>query len=219
LPVLFHDSTLLAVDKPSGLLTLPDGYDKAAPHVRSVLEPAWGRVWIVHRLDKETSGVLLLARTAEAHRALNGQFDAHQVRKVYHALVVGSPAWDEYTFDTPLRPNGDRRHRTIPHPQGKSAITHVRVLQRLGNFTLVEAIPATGRTHQIRAHLGFVGGLPLAADALYGCKLSAEALPIARVALHACSLTFTHPTDGQTITLEAPYPADFIFAGNRPNAT
>jgi RluA family pseudouridine synthase len=210
--VLFQDPAILVIDKPSGLPTLPDGYDKSAPHVRSLLEPEWGRLWIVHRLDKETSGVLLMARTPEAHRALNGQFDAHQVTKVYHALVVGSPEWDEQTFDAPLRPNGDRRHRTIPDPRGKSAVTHVRVLQHLGAFTLLEARPATGRTHQIRAHLGFVAGLPLAADALYGCKLPPDALPIARVALHAYSLSVTHPVSETPTTFDAPYPPDFAAA-------
>jgi RluA family pseudouridine synthase len=215
LQLLTLDSTILAISKPAGLPTLPDGYDKAAPHVCSLLEPEWGRLWIVHRLDKETSGVLLLARTAAAHRALNLQFDAHQIEKVYHALVVGSPAWEEHTFDTPLRPNGDRRHRTIPDQAGKPAVTQVKVLQRLGDFTLIEARPATGRTHQIRAHLGFVAGLPLAADTLYGCKLPPDALPIARVALHACSLTFTHPVSGEKLTLEAPYPPDFAALFNQ----
>lgn len=212
LTLLFHDPSILAISKPAGLPTLPDGYDKTAPHVRSLLEPEWGSLWIVHRLDKETSGVLLLARSAAAHRALNLQFDAHQVEKVYHALVVGSPAWDEHIFDTPLRPNGDRRHRTIPHAEGKPAITRVKVLQRLRDFTLIEARPATGRTHQIRAHLGFVAGLPLVADALYGCKMPVAALPMDRIALHACSLTFFHPTNGQKVTVEAPYPSDFAAA-------
>jgi tRNA pseudouridine32 synthase / 23S rRNA pseudouridine746 synthase len=210
--LLYQDPWLLAISKPAGLPTLPDGYNKTAPHVRSLLEGEWGRLWIVHRLDKETSGVLLLARTAAAHRVLNQQFDAHQVTKVYHALVIGSPIWDEQTFDAPLRLNGDRRHRTIPDPNGKPAITQFRVLQRLGAFTLIEACPATGRTHQIRAPLGFVAGLPLAADVLYGCKLPAEALPIARVALHAYSLTITHPANGEPLTIEAPYPDDFAAA-------
>ncbi|MFZ6031075.1 MAG: RluA family pseudouridine synthase [Chloroflexota bacterium] len=211
-PVLWQDEWLLAIHKPAGLPTLPDGYDKTALHVKSLLEAAFGRLWIVHRLDKDTSGVLLLARTAGVHRALNQQFDQHQVVKVYHALVVGSPQWDVRAIDAPLQPNGDRRHRTVPKAGGKPAVTHARVLERLGAYTLIEARPTTGRTHQIRAHLGFVAGLPLVADALYGCKILPEDWPIARVALHACALTVTHPVHGKRLAVEAPYPDDFAGA-------
>lgn len=210
--MLWSDEHILVINKPAGLLTLPDGYDKTVPHVRSLLEPIFGRLWIVHRLDKETSGVLLLARRVAVHRALNLQFDEHQVKKVYHALVVGSPTWEERTVDVPLLPNGDRRHRTIPKANGKTAITHLKVLKRLGAYSLVEARPATGRTHQIRAHLGFVAGLPLVADPLYGCKIPSEDLPIARVALHACSLAFVHPVNGESLVIEESYPDDFCGA-------
>ena len=94
IPILYRDDVLLVINKPAGLPSLPDGYDASAVHVRSLLEPHFGRVWIVHRLDRGTSGVLLLARSAEAHRALNSQFDQRQVSKVYHALVHGSPKWE-----------------------------------------------------------------------------------------------------------------------------
>ena len=87
--VLWHDDSLLVVNKPAGLPSLPDGYQPTAPHLKSVLEPAFGPLWIVHRLDRDTSGVIVLARTAEAHRVLNTQFEKRQVTKVYHALVLG----------------------------------------------------------------------------------------------------------------------------------
>lgn len=200
--ILWCDEALLVINKPAGLPTLPDGYNPSLPHVRSLLEPTYGRLWIVHRLDKETSGVLALARSAEAHRGLNTQFEQHQVTKVYHALVNGSPDWKEKIVNLPLRPNRGHRHRTAVDTQhGKPAVTRLRVLERLGDCTLIEAIPETGRTHQIRAHLAAIG-LPILGDPLYGPATPGEA----RLALHARSLKLTHPTTGEKVRLEAQYP-------------
>jgi tRNA pseudouridine32 synthase / 23S rRNA pseudouridine746 synthase len=213
--LLYADEALLVIHKPAGLPTLPDGYAPDAPHVRSVLEPEYGRLWIVHRLDRETSGVLALARTAQAHRSLNGQFEKHQTIKIYHALVnagsPGGPDWEERTVRLPLRPNGDRRHRTVVDPRaGKPAVTHLRVLERFSGAALIEARPETGRTHQIRAHLA-AEGLPIAADAVYGGgKEESPLLP--RLGLHAFSLEFAHPLSGEPVRFTAPYPDDFAAA-------
>jgi RluA family pseudouridine synthase len=214
--VLWSDDALIVINKPAGLPTLPDGYDRNAPHVKSVLAPLFGPLWIVHRLDRETSGVLLLARSASAPRALNTEFDQRRVTKIYHALVVGNPTWETQTIELPLRPNGDRRHRTVvDHSKGKPAITELRVLERLGDYALLEAAPKTGRTHQIRAHLA-AEGLPIVVDALYG---GGKSLPAAgpapgltRMGLHAYSLTVTHPLSGQSFSIEAPYPEDMASA-------
>jgi RluA family pseudouridine synthase len=224
--VLWSDKAVLAINKPAGLPTLPDGYDREAAHVRSLLEPLYGRLWIVHRLDKETSGALLLARSAAAHRSLNLQFEAHQVEKVYHALAAGAPDWEATTCDLPLRPDGDRRHRTVvDRERGKPAYSELRRLEQFRGCCLVEICPRTGRTHQVRAHLAALG-FPLIGDVLYGGPGSlpgGETAPdpidtqeggalIRRPALHALRLDLLHPQTGAALRLEAPYPADFAGA-------
>jgi RluA family pseudouridine synthase len=222
--ILYDDETLLAVNKPAGLPALPDGYHPDAPHVKRLLEPQYGRLWIVHRLDRQTSGLMLLARSPQAHRALNDQFQSHQMNKTYHALIVGLPPWDETVIDLALRPDGDRRHRTvIDQLRGKPASTHLRLLERFGSFSLVQAVPRTGRTHQLRAHLS-AAGFPILCDALYGGgQRLVASLPssgsggsaaagsglLERMGLHAWSLEFQHPVTHSQMRLEAPYPADF----------
>ena len=222
--ILYSDDALLAVNKPAGLPALPDGYNPEAPHLKRLLEPHYGHLWIVHRLDRQTSGLMLLARTPQAHRALNDQFQFHQVNKTYHALIVGDPLWDETVIDLPLRPDGDRKHRTvIDQSRGKPASTHLRLLERFGRFSLVEAAPRTGRTHQLRAHLS-AEGYPIVCDSLYGGgqrlvtsphaagsggSAAAGAGLLERMGLHAWSLEFQHPVTRSDMRLQAPYPSDF----------
>jgi RluA family pseudouridine synthase len=232
--VLWSDDTVLAVNKPAGLLTIPGGY-QPEPHLRDILEPVFGRLWVVHRLDRDTSGVLVLARSAAAHRALNTQFQEHTTAKVYHALVRGSPEWDQHTVDVALRPNGDRRHRTVALRDDKArnskpALTACRVIERLGEYTLLEAIPKTGRRHQIRAHLAYLG-LYIVADELYRERSThrdgigshpqgnwtdtVEHSLIPRTALHALTLTLLHPLTLESMLFEASYPEDFAIALGR----
>ncbi len=215
IPVLFCDAALLVINKPAGVSTLPDGYDPSLPHIKVLLESQYSRLWVVHRLDKGTSGVLCLARSASAHRLLNTQFEQRQVAKVYRALVSGTPGWQEFTSDQPLRVNGDRQHRTVVDPdKGLPAVTHFKVLERLAGCCLLEAVPETGRTHQIRAHLAGLG-LCIVGDKLY-CRPTAPQptsqglmAPLAgRMLLHALSLELAHPLTGQRVKFTAPYPGD-----------
>lgn len=225
--VLHEDDHLVAVNKPAGVTSAHDAARPDEPDLRALLEARFGRLWLVHRLDRDTSGVIVFARNEAAHRALSEQFEGRDVMKIYHALLVGNPAWTERTADAPLLVDGDRRHRTVVDAvRGKPSVTHFRVLQRLKRYALVEAIPETGRTHQIRVHAALLGH-PIAADDLYGDgkpiflsqlkrdyrSNSAEEIPlIGRTALHARRLKLMHPVTGEPLDLFAPYAKDFNAA-------
>jgi len=205
--VLYQDDYLLAVNKSAGLATVPGGWERDAPSLVKLLEADSGRLWIVHRLDKVTSGVVVYARTAEAHRTLSLLFESHAVVKTYHAIVVGVPKWDEHTARHPLRLNMGHSHRTVvDHSRGKPSGTSFRVLERFSGYSLLEAVPATGRTHQVRVH-AYALGFPLLGDTLYG----APGIDlISRPALHAYSLRFEF--EGKPFSFTAPYPDDLTQA-------
>ncbi|ACL65421.1 pseudouridine synthase [Anaeromyxobacter dehalogenans 2CP-1] len=216
--VLHEDAHLLAVDKPAGRLVIP-GRDGGEPSLREELEARFGRLWVVHRLDRNTSGVLVLARTAAAHRTLNLAFDRGEPRKRYLALVRGVPP-AEQRIEVAIAPGRKGRMRAAApdDPRGKASATVVRRLDAFprhplggGPLALVEALPETGRTHQIRVHLA-AAGTPLAVDPAYGDAApllgpGGEAV-LARTPLHAARLALRHPADGRELVLEAPLPAD-----------
>jgi tRNA pseudouridine32 synthase/23S rRNA pseudouridine746 synthase len=212
------DADLVAVDKPPGRIVVP-GRGEPERTVREEAEAALGPLWVVHRLDRGTSGVLLLARNPDAHRAACLAFERHQVSKRYLALVLGILA-AERRVDVPIAPGRRGRMRAAPggpgSGEGRDASTFVRPLARLPaagglpDLTLVEAFPASGRTHQVRVHLAHIGH-PLAVDPDYG-----EAGPLAvggrllldRTPLHAASLELLHPATGRPLRIEAPLPVD-----------
>jgi tRNA pseudouridine32 synthase/23S rRNA pseudouridine746 synthase len=217
LAVLFQDEHLVAVDKPPGRLVIPG---RGAPErtVHAEAQETFGRLWVVHRLDRGTSGVLVFARTAQAHRALNLAFDRREVEKRYLALVRGTPA-PEARLDAAIAPA--RRGRMRParpgDARGKPAVTVVRLLEAfpprppLPALALVEAAPETGRTHQIRVHLAWAG-TALAVDPDYGdagpLTGTGGTVLLVRTPLHAAALALRHPITGAPLRLEAPLPED-----------
>jgi len=209
IPVLYVDDHLLVVSKPAGLPSLVDGYNREAPYLTGILKETYPALWVVHRLDRQTSGVIVFARTAAAHRDLNTQFEQRRAVKTYHALVQGLPAWDSRSIRLPLRADGDRRHRTVvDHQRGKPAETDLLVLERFDQVALLRATPHTGRTHQIRAHLAAVGH-PIVSDPLYG---GAELSGLPRLGLHAYSLRLFHPGSKGEMEFIAPYVEDMVQA-------
>jgi len=206
LDILYQDEQILVLNKPAGLSVLSEGWEPDAPYLRRMLQEEFGDIWVVHRLDKVTSGVMVFARTAESHRVLNLQFEKHEVEKVYHAIVEGLPSWDEKNCRMPLMVNVGKKHRTAAdHKQGKPSETRFKVIERGKSRALLEARPMTGRTHQIRAHL-YALGYPLLGDILYGAS---ESGLISRPALHALSMAFLHPETGERVIFTAEYPDDF----------
>jgi RluA family pseudouridine synthase len=210
--ILHVDDHVIALDKPAGLPVLPDGWQPESEYVLKRLEREHGRVWLVHRLDKATSGVMILARSAAAHRNLSLQFEGRSAGKIYHALCLGNPSWEEKIARHPLRVNVGHKHRTmVDDREGKPSETRFRVLRRFREYALLEAVLVTGRTHQIRVHACALGH-PLVGDELYGASPTDL---IARPALHSYSLTIDHPATGQRVTFTAAYPPDLEEALER----
>jgi len=207
--IIWSDENILAINKPSGLLTIPDGYHPQLPCAINLLQVTEGQLWVVHRLDKETSGLLLFARNAKAHRFLNGQFQNRQVQKIYHAIITGSPNWDRQEIRLPLKVDGDRKHRTRADlVGGKPAQTDLLVISSFPGYSLVEAHPHTGYTHQIRAHLSAIG-FPIISDPLYDKNSHVHAHILSRLGLHAFQISFLQPDSTTLLALTAPYPDDF----------
>lgn len=208
-PILHADEWLVAVDKPSGLLSVPGiGPDKADCLVAR-LQTAFPGARIVHRLDRDTSGVIVLARDADTHRALSMAFEARAVEKEYEALVEGHVAADRGTVDLPLRKEALGSARQIVHmTEGKESRTDFAVVGRGqddGGFawTRMRLTPFTGRSHQLRVHMLAIGH-PILGDELYAAEPARSAR--ARLALHARRLAFMHPRTGARVEFVAETP-------------
>jgi len=197
--VVYDDQWITVLNKPSGMLTVPGKAldDSLLSRYREAHPEAVGPI-VVHRLDQETSGLVVFAKDKATHKALQQQFEAHSVKKRYIALLDGIVTRDEGVIDLPLRPDVDDRPRQrVDREHGKPAITRYHVLERRGGHTLIALQPLTGRTHQLRVHCSHPLGLncPIVGDRLYGRASS-------RLMLHAQSLTIVHPATGRPLALQ-----------------
>ena len=211
LPVVYEDSALLVIDKPAGLVTHPAPGHPDHTLANAVLahcpdlEGVGGEIrpGLVHRLDKDTSGLIVVAKNDTAQTGLSAQFKDRTVSKAYLAAVTGHPEPERATIDAPIGRHPRSRTRMAVVSTGRDAVTEYDLLRRLRGCSLVEARPRTGRTHQIRVHLASVGH-PVAGDAIYGHP----APGLDRHFLHAHRLAFTHPRTGNRLKLESPLPND-----------
>jgi RluA family pseudouridine synthase len=231
--VVYEDESLIAFDKPSGLLIAPDRWDKSRVNLMDLVHEKMGHgVANVHRIDADTSGLVLCAKTKPALDFLSGQFQSKTVKKIYETLTVGLPPADEFTVDLVLKEDDAKPGRMcVVKKHGKASVTDFTVRARFPQaggrpgFAHVECRPQTGRTHQIRVHLA-ASGLPILNDPFYGndttlllsdlkrgYKGRADERPlIARLALHAAALTINHPVSREPLTITAPLPHDFAVA-------
>ena len=226
LHILYEDRHLLVIDKPAGMVIHPAPGHREGTLVNAILHHCDDlsgiggviRPGIVHRLDKDTSGVLLVAKNDETHRHLSEQFREHRVKKTYKALVFGSPVEEEGTITLPVgRHPEDRKKMSTRSRRGKEAVTRWRVAGRYGETTLLDVDIETGRTHQIRVHLSSMGH-PVVGDRVYGGggrlksirdqALRARLSAMPRQALHAWRIAFSHPVDKREMEFVAPLPED-----------
>jgi 23S rRNA pseudouridine1911/1915/1917 synthase len=212
LEILYEDPSVIAINKPADLVVHAGAGNHSGTLVNRLvhhfekLSQVGGdlRPGIVHRLDKGTSGVILVARDDASHRALAEQFSSRSVEKVYLALVHGKVRAEEGRLTSPIARDPSRRLRmTTRLDSGRPALTQYRVLRRFEKFTYLEVRIGTGRTHQIRVHLSSIGH-PVAGDRMYGAP------PAERVFLHAHRITFASPATGERVTVEAPLPDDLV---------
>lgn len=217
LDVIYEDKDIIVINKARGMVVHPAAGNPNGTLVNALLYHCKGelsgingviRPGIVHRLDKDTSGVMVAAKTDEAHRGLAAQIKAHTARRTYWALVHGNITEERGIVDAPIgRHAKDRIKMAVTFKGGRDAVTHFRVVKRYGMYTWIECKLETGRTHQIRVHMAYINH-PVVNDPLYGYKK--DNFPIAGQALHSHCLDLVHPITGEAMHFEAPAPADFL---------
>lgn len=221
---LYEDEELIIVNKPAGLLVIPDRHNHNLPSLNKLLEETLKQqVWVVHRLDRDTSGVICFAKTEAAHKYLSKLFQEHEIGKYYHGLVIGRVIPEEGRIDKAIIEHPAKNGKMTTAKKGKPSVTDYKVVEQWSLYSLVQFRIHTGRTHQIRVHMQSIGH-PIVCDELYGdgkpfflsgikkkFKLSdkeeQERPLLSRLALHASRLEFKKE-DGTVITAEAPLPKD-----------
>jgi 23S rRNA pseudouridine1911/1915/1917 synthase len=229
LNILYEDEALLVLNKAAGMVVHPAAGHEENTLVNALLHHCKGqlsgiggvaRPGIVHRLDKETSGCLVVAKTDETHVALSAQFAGRKVEKIYHALVCGEVQRDKGEIRAAIaRHSSHRKRMAVSDDLGREARTSYRVLERLRSSTLVEVLLHTGRTHQIRVHFQYLG-FPLVGDSTYGDRQNSRLEELTgfsalRQMLHASRLAFIHPRSAKRMSFESPWPEDFQDALER----
>jgi 23S rRNA pseudouridine955/2504/2580 synthase/23S rRNA pseudouridine1911/1915/1917 synthase len=224
LEIIYEDDYLIILNKVSGILTIPDRFNTELPNLYSILKKIYGKIFIVHRLDKDTSGCVIFAKDAETHRILSMAFESNDIIRKYEVIVEGIVPQDNMEIDIPLRPSRKKVGVTVPSAKGKPSLTKIKVIEKYRNSTLLECELKTGRHHQIRVHLQTIG-YPLLVDDLYGnnseffvskikrkfnLKKGSKEFPlISRLTMHAREVKFSHPITGEIIHVFANYPKDF----------
>jgi 23S rRNA pseudouridine955/2504/2580 synthase/23S rRNA pseudouridine1911/1915/1917 synthase len=225
--ILYSDEDIIVINKPSGMLSIPDRFESSNENLAVLLKTYFcGEIFIVHRIDRETSGVICFARNSDSHKHLNHQFLHHQVEKIYLAFVDGYLSSEMGTINALIAPHPYQEGKMLAGKVGKQAVTHYRILERFKLGSFVEVHIETGRTHQIRAHFKFIHH-PLLVDSLYGNREAiytkeikghnylsvkqneGEDRPLLnRLSLHASKISINHPTKNIRMTWEAPLPKD-----------
>jgi RluA family pseudouridine synthase len=221
LDIIYEDEELIAINKSPGMLSIPDRYDPTIPNLQSMLKRIYHDIYVVHRLDKNTSGVILFAKNASAHKHLNQQFQDRETQKYYLAIVKGHPPMEEGTIETGIKKTSSGK--AIIHDKGAHSITKYELIDKFKYHSLLQLELLTGRTHQARVHLQFMG-CPLVVDPDYGGdegfylssikrnyhlgKHEEERPLVDRTPLHAAKLLIRHPKTEESLTLEADLPKD-----------
>jgi 23S rRNA pseudouridine955/2504/2580 synthase/23S rRNA pseudouridine1911/1915/1917 synthase len=220
--VIFEDEHILIANKPNGLTVIPERFNTTKPCLQSILEEKHGKLWVVHRIDRETTGLVCFARNEEAHKNLSKQFENREVRKFYKAVVSGRLEGMEGEIDSPIMERPNKLGTMMVHPKGKEALTLFAVEEQFRSSALLNVEIKTGRTHQIRVHFAAVGH-PLLVDSIYSKNeafyLSSvkkkykqsdpEEKPIiARLTLHAASLEINHPVTSEYMKFTSSLPPD-----------
>ncbi len=220
---IYEDENIIVLDKPAGILTLPDRFNKSLPSLKTYLESIFTKIYPIHRLDRDTSGVIIFAKNAETHKFINQQFESGEIVKLYHAFVAGVFPEDISEIDIPIMENPAKPGTVIPSVRGKKSITEVKIIEHYRISTLLECKLITGRQHQIRVHLSAIG-YPLLVDPVYGnsncfnvsmvkskykLKKDTQEIPlISRLTLHCSKIAFKNFSTIKQTEFTADYPKD-----------